>query len=362
MIRFAWHRFRVQALVALGALAVLAVVLAVTGIQLAHDYDAAVAVCRPRGDCASALGSVGNFPSDSELSMANLFNALVVAVPGLLGMFWGAPLIAREFETGSFRLAWTQGVTRTRWLAVKLGVAGLASMIVAGLLSLMVTWWSSPIAALHGGRLGSFQNSGVVPVGYAAFAFALGAAAGLLIRRTVPAMAVTLAVFTAVIIAFPSWVRPHLMPAVQSGSALTVASIENSKDLGEDRAGQLILVMQPDAPPGSWVLSDQVVTPAGRPAATEPGTRACGPVQHSSPQACLNYVKSLHLTETLTYQPASRYWPLQWCETGIYLAVALALAGFCVWRIRPARAAEPVTQRKSPLAAASAAASGTDRG
>jgi hypothetical protein len=53
--------------------------------------------------------------------------------------------VARELETGTYRLAWTQSVTRTRWLAVKLGVVGLTSVAVAGLLSLMVTWWSSPI-------------------------------------------------------------------------------------------------------------------------------------------------------------------------------------------------------------------------
>ena len=140
MIRFTWHRFRTQTLIALGALAVLAVVLAITGIQLTHAYDAAVAACRPRGDCAPGSGSALNFPSDSELTLANALNTLVVAVPGLVGIFWGAPLIAREFETGSFRLAWTQGVTRTHWLAVKLGFVGVASMIAAGLLSLMVTW------------------------------------------------------------------------------------------------------------------------------------------------------------------------------------------------------------------------------
>ena len=34
-----------------------------------------------------------------------------------------------------------------------------------------------------------------------------------------------------------------------------------------------------------------------------------------------------------SYQPTSRFWPIQWAETGIYLALALALAGFCYWRL-----------------------------
>ena len=343
MIRFTWHQFRAQALVALGALAVLAVVLAITGIQLAHAYDAAVAACRLRGDCASERGNAFNFPpSGSELGLANTFNALVVAVPGLTGMFWGAPLIARELETGSFRLAWTQGVTRTRWLAVKLGVAGVASMTAAGLLSLMVTWWSSPIAAAHGGRLLYFHSSGVAPVGYAAFAFTLGAAAGLLIRRTLPAMAVTLAIFAAVAFAFPVWVRPHLLPPAQASVTLSPASINGTMFTNPDRRTLSVQTSPPDIP-GAWILSTQLTTPDGRPVSSIPATQACGPNAPGS--SCQAYIESLHLRQAVTYQPASRYWPLQWYETGIYLAVALALAGFCLWWIRPRRSAEPDIHR-----------------
>jgi hypothetical protein len=336
MIRFAWHRFRTQALAALAALAVLAVVLAITGVQLVHAYDAAVAACRPLGDCATEPGNAFNFPSNSELTLANALNTLVVAVPGLVGMFWGAPLIAREFETGSFRLAWTQGVTRTRWLAVKLGVAGGASMIAAGLLSLMVTWWSSPIAAVDGSRLSSFHCSGVAPVGYAAFAFTLGAVAGLFIRRTLPAIAVTLAIFAAVTFAFPVWVRPHLIPAAQTTVPLSAASI-NGFEFSPDHRTLLVKTAPPDIP-GAWIISSQLTTPDGRPASAVPVTAACGP--NAPGNSCQAYIESLHLRQTATYQPASRYWPLQWYETGIYLALAVTLAGFCLWWIRPGRSAE----------------------
>ena len=108
----------------------------------------------------------------------------MIVVPGVIGVFWGAPLVARELETGTYRLAWTQSVTRARWIAVKLGVVGLASMAAAGLLSLMVTWWSSPIDRVNMTLYTSFDQRGIVPIGYAAFAFALGVLAGVLIRRT----------------------------------------------------------------------------------------------------------------------------------------------------------------------------------
>jgi hypothetical protein len=320
--------------VALGALVGLAVVLAVTGSHLAQVYDTTVAPCRLRGDCAAALGA---FPSNDDRSLQSSLNALVVAVPGLIGMFWGAPLVAREFETGTFRLAWTQGITRTRWLAVKIGVVGALSMAVAGLLSLMVTWWSTPIQKVATDRItpGLFHAGGIAPVGYAAFGFVLGVTAGMLISRTLPAMALTLAIFYGITQFGMPWVQPHLIAPVQTTSALSIASLTET---GVDNSGNLVVQTQPGIP-GAWILSSQIITPTGRPASTEPATRPC--TENGSGQTCDAYIASLHLRQTVTYQPASRYWPLQWYDTAILLALALALilAGLCVLRIRPRRSA-----------------------
>jgi ABC-type transport system involved in multi-copper enzyme maturation permease subunit len=98
--------------------------------------------------------------SPDQAALRAAMNTLVVVVPGIIGVFWGAPLIAREFEAGTFRLAWTQGVTRTRWLLVKLGVVGLASMATAGLMSLLVTWWSSQARRQSSKDLTVFFSSG----------------------------------------------------------------------------------------------------------------------------------------------------------------------------------------------------------
>ncbi len=69
--------------------------------------------------------------------------AVLYLAPALIGIFWGAPLIARELETGTFRLAWNQSVSRARWTAVKLGLIGFAAVATAGLLSLMIGWWAA---------------------------------------------------------------------------------------------------------------------------------------------------------------------------------------------------------------------------
>jgi len=205
MIRLTWLQFRAQAVTAAAALAAVVVVLAVSAPHRALDAGAS-----------------------HWLYMAGI--VVLYLTPAIIGIFWGAPLISRELETGTFRLAWTQSISRTRWLAVKLGLTGLASMATAGLLSLMVTWWSSPMDQLNplgGYRLSAllFGARDLIPVGYAAFALALGVTTGLLARRAVPAIAITLAIFTAVQVAVPLWVRPHLIPPVRTVSPLNLSAI-----------------------------------------------------------------------------------------------------------------------------------------
>jgi hypothetical protein len=81
----------------------------------------------------------------SRVRVAGEVSGFLLLVPAIIGTFWAAPLLTREFEAGTFQLAWTQSVTRTRWLAAKLGVGALAAMATAGLFSLLLTWWSGPI-------------------------------------------------------------------------------------------------------------------------------------------------------------------------------------------------------------------------
>ena len=328
MIWLTSRQFRAQTVVAAGALAVLAVAFAVTGPQLVHLYDTTVANCQARHDCQFAIGAF----SSQDTFLQGLVRLVMLVAPALIGIFWGAPLIAHEVEAGTHRLAWTQSVTRLRWLSVKLGLAGLVSMATAGLLSLMVTWWSGPLDRVGTNRLDPtvFSERGIVPIGYAAFAFALGVTAGLLIRRTVPAMAVTLAVFAAVVSGFALRVRFHLLPPLHLTSALNMSWVTATGTGGPAGPDSLYVGITPNLP-GAWVNSAQVTTAAGS-TSLGPPPSDCG--ASSTYSACTAAIARLHLRQVVAYQPGSRFWALQWYETAIYLALALALAGFCVWWVR----------------------------
>src|ERR1039457_6519884 len=245
MIRFTWMQARTQMAVAVGGLAIVAIVLAISGPHLVHLYDTTVATCKAHGDCSSATSEF--LKNDRGLQIG--LDALVVVIPGIIGLFWGPPLVARELEAGTFRLAWTQSVTRTRWLAAKLGVIGLASMIVAGLLSLMVTWWSSPVDRANMNQFVSFDQRDIVPIGYAAFAFVLGVPAGVLIRRTLPAMVTTLVAFVTARLTFSHWIRPHLFTPVHQDLALNPVSMGYGSTNGDPST----LMPNPPNIPNAWI-------------------------------------------------------------------------------------------------------------
>ncbi len=338
MIRFGLLQFRSQALAALAALLTVAVVLVITGAQVNHLYAASgLASCRPGGGCpALASALLARLHADGAFGVvywAGIF--ALYFVPAIIGMFWGAPLIARELEAGTFRVAWTQSVTRTRWLAVKLGLAGLASMAAAGLLSLMVSWWArqvDPLDPFGMNRLqpAMFSARGIAPIGYAAFALALGVTAGMLIRSTVAAIAATPVVLGLVEGAMIGWIRPRLIAPVRATMPLNLATVQAAGSRAGAPADNNLLVNAPVTEPGGWVYSSQVLSAAGR--------TSLGPEPHAcvsgSTQACNAALGQLHLLQTVTYQPASRFWPLQWAETAVLAGLALLLAGFCFFWIR----------------------------
>jgi len=243
-------------------------------------------------------------------------------------------------------------------LAVKLGVVGLTSMAVAGLLSLMLTWWASPLDRVSMNAFGTFDERDIVPIGYAAFAFALGVAAGVLVRRTLPAMATTLVAFVAARLAMIHSIRPHLIAPVVRDFAL------NPTGIGYGSSGSLFSppgpsTLQPNPPniPGAWIYTIQIVGRAGQaltaqflkiacPALGSGGsgrgdggggigavhTRVWVGAQRALEDCAAKVGATYH--EVATFQPANRYWAFQWYELAIYLGAAVILGALCIWWVR----------------------------
>lgn len=348
MTRFAWLQTRTQTLVSAALLAALVIAAWITGVQLSHLFHKDVAHCTFGCDLA-----LNQFLSHDSF-MNNLLDILARAVPALLGIFWGAPLLTREFESGTFRLAWTQSVSRRRWVLTKLGLGALVTLVISGLLTLTITWWYRALDPVSSNKYSLFDRRDITPIAYALFAFAVGALIGAVVRRTVPAMATALAAFVFGRVAVSLWVRPHLLTGITR-----TASVVGRGGFGIGSSGPgspLMIVGKADGPPNSYVLSSHLVTSSGQ-RATEAIRAAfvqqhCPSILNSLPpvigkgggpgghlsvgpapaaaQACIN--QAAHAFNfVVTYLPADRYWSLQWAESGIFGGLAVLCAGATYW-------------------------------
>lgn len=314
-----WRQHRNQAYRAAAVLAAFAVLLVITGRQMAAQFQSALSTCSASHSCANLANTL-----ILGTPVVSLLITLTVVVPCLLGVFWGGPLVARELESGTNQFAWTQGITRKRWLAAQIGWTLLAAAAWGGAVSALVTWWSGPVNALKQQNFqpGQFDIQGIVPVGYAVFAVALGIAVGTLLRRTLPAMAITVVVFTFLRLVIGQDFRSHYMTALTKTFSF---------------------VRPPVLPAGSyWLVSGSLVGPAGRVAGSHlsngPNVTIGGvPIPlGSTPRSCQTLIFENPLKfgscmaahgyrVMITYQPADRYWAFQGIETGIFVLLAAVL-------------------------------------
>lgn len=335
MTWLAWRQFRAQAVTSAAALAVLALVLVATGPALRDRFASGVT------DCATNPGSCLALRQEFLSTYSTAWYAsivIVLAVPAVVGIFWGAPLVSREIESGTYSVAWNQSITPGRWLLVKIGVIAVAAMLTAGLCAAAVTWWADPVDAAATGQLSRvepllFAARGIAPIGYAFFAFTLGVAVGIVVRRTLAAMAITLAAFAVVQLAVPMLIRPYVVEPVHVNVEI---NDKNEQGFRIERVGTDRVNVHP-ADTGAWFISSGIVGPTGAPAESIPVSEsgACV-VRQQDREACLAEMNDLGYRLAVTYQPADRFWILQWIELGIFSAAGLALIGFSHQRIRRA--------------------------
>jgi ABC-2 family transporter len=236
-----WRHHRIALSGVMAFLGVLALWLYTAGLQLHHAY-AAAAACHPASS-AACQNLIGTFEGTN---MVLKYGLVLQPVPALIGAFIGAPMLAREIETGTFRYAWTQGFGRWRWTLAKLVIVGVAVAVVAGAFSVLLAWYYQPyFATSHGTQFSSasplspglFDLRGVAFAGWTLTAFAIGALAGMLTRRVVPAIVATLASYTilavpaGIVIGHTAWAdhhpASHFWPLqwIEGGCLLTLSTL-----------------------------------------------------------------------------------------------------------------------------------------
>jgi ABC-type transport system involved in multi-copper enzyme maturation permease subunit len=289
MIWVSWRQHRSQAiscLALLAALAVYAVILG-TSMRTAFGNDGLAGACLARSQGLSCPAGVGTFRSEfgSEVNIA--FWSVALIVPGLIGVLVGAPLIARELEFGTWRLAWSQTVPRARWLAVKLALVTGGLIVLGAAMTAVITWYRAPMDQITGRmQHNAYDYEGLVLTAYILCAFGFAVLAGLLIRRSIPAMVAAFIPWLAIRLVVEFIFRNHFMAPLTMKIPPVCLKGFCGNGIGftpqlTGRVGDLILTMKP----GNLV----------------------------------------------TYQPADRFWAFQSIEAGIFVALTAAALGVTIW-------------------------------
>jgi hypothetical protein len=338
--RLAWVTWRQHrmALAGTGILLVLgALALAITGLRLRSAAAAlARSGCQASGAlvtsrCGDLQGNLyhAGYPLTGSVPLVTI---ALAAIPGLIGMFVGAPVLAREYETGAFRFAWTQAAGRVRWVSAKLVLLGVTLALAMAAFGALAGWWLSSVdTILQAGNSqwqpGQFGLTAVTNAGWALLAFALGAFLGGAIRRTVPAMAATAAAYAMLAIGaywkVTGWLTA-LGPASRATSVIAEAPFHSPVGNSVPLPGAGVA----SAPAGSWPLQVWLARPGGQRLSVDSSQVSLWNLKESAENA---WLAAHHLTLWMSYQPAGRFWPLQFVAAGACLVLALLLGAATVW-------------------------------
>ncbi len=280
MLWVTWRQHRPTLLSVPGLLAAVAVFLLIAGLKTHHDY-AALTACHPV-DSARCQALNSNF-NHTDWTMANTILILLQLAPALIGAFAGAPVLARELEAGTYRYAWTQGYGRTRWTIAKLVLLAATVTVAAGAFSQVFTWFFQPFIKQEDMNVLAatvFDTRGIAFAAWTLAGFSIGALFGMLVRRIVPAMAITLGVYLGLMLLVWGFLRQFYLPAPVTSSPR--------------------LFTGPITPNSPWVL----------------GTWHTGG------------------TQWWRYIPVSRFWPMQLVEGGWLLVLSVLLIAATVWLVR----------------------------
>ncbi len=316
-----WRQQRAALAGACGLLGVMILYMLVTGLQMRSALSSlGLDTCHPltAARCATA---VSLFNSDYDI-WRNDGLVLMQVVPLFAGVFLGGPLLARELETGTFRFAWTQGTGRTRWVIAKLVLVAAVVTAAAGVTSLVMSWWLAPFVAQDWSLMGPnvFALTGIAFPAWTLIAFALGAFAGVAIRRTVPALATALAVWAGLAITTATTLRWRYQQALTAKGVTAGARVPGNAWVQMHWTG-------PNGQPVSLAAFHALLAQL-----KGQGPTSQGPTPVT--KTLLAQLARHGYTQSISYQPESRFWHFQLIEGGWLLALALLLGAATVWLVR----------------------------
>ena len=289
MIWVTWRQHRGQAiacLALLGALAVYAIIEG-TSMRSAFSSDGLAGSCLARTQGTGCETGIVAFMNEFGSAVNIAFWSVALIVPGLIGVLVGGSLIARELEYGTWRLAWSQTVPRARWLAVKLALVTGGLIVLGAAMTAVIMWYRAPMDQLTG-RLqhNAFDFEGLVLTAYILCAFGFAVLAGLLIRRSIPAMIAAFIPWLAIRLVIEFVFRPHFLAPLTTSMAASCHTTGCGDGIGA-------------VPQSTGQIGDLVL--------------------------------GFKQGNLVSYLAPSQFWPLQFIEAGIFVGLTAAALGATIW-------------------------------
>ncbi len=218
MIWLTWRQYRLEILIIGVVLLLATAILLVTSTNIASFAHYVGNVSCKSTKCQNAQINLQEYIEGGAFggsAFYSIFQYTLLALPLFIGMFFGTQVVARELEQGTYRLIWTQSISWSRWLLAK--VAGIVVLIVCvtSLLYCLLLWWKTPVVPILINSFWKYTNYDIwspTAIAYTLFAFALGVCLGTIVKKTVPAMALTLVIFVTVRILIEIFWRPYFLP------------------------------------------------------------------------------------------------------------------------------------------------------
>ena len=361
MLRVIWYQHRTTLLWLAAVFGVLAAVLIAAGLLARADYASML-----RNGCASPGSGLlmqsrctqmtGTFPwlghyfdsPDSGQGFPDGTSLAIQVLFLLTGLFLGAPLLSREFEQGTFRFVWTQGIGRTRWCAMKLNVLGVLVVLTAAGISALAAWSFGPFNELEGTShwlRSQFGTGPAMAAGWALLAFMAGVFAGALIQRVMAAIAATAVALTVLLGLYYTtmnrWLgfRPLMAQDDQAARfAGPLTSMIHPSQLQDAALGVTTGPNDP-GPAGALLLRGWYLGPNGRSPTGASLHRlitaldGVGTYPHPVPDP-VSWLVRHHYSFWISYQPASRYWLFQVVAGAVLVVAALLLGAAALWLVR----------------------------
>ena len=308
MLWLVWRQHRTAFLLLLGAAAVTTAGLA----WLAQDATSAVAAVEgtkePSPGASAAL--------DTAYRRLDMVGMAVATLPVLIGVFVGAPLFAGDLETGTAKFVGVQSRSRRNWVVTKLGTAAVFAALAALSTGIAMKALWTPLVnhmAVNADftSAAGFDTTGPVTVSLAVLGLLIGAAAGLLTRRTLPAMVVTLVALLAV---------KTVWGQLRMTFARTVTETTGGGRFAEGDA--------PEIPRGALEIDTSYLTGDGRLI----GWGSCAHAEKEA--ACLRHKGVVGWSKE--YLPYSHLDASQWAGTGLLAALIVLAAGAVAYAARRA--------------------------